>query len=74
MQRIKAEIVLWTAGFVLMTLVINAPLLPFFLRVSGLAKGEPLCCAEVNSFLPSVLSCAVNRLVMMMMMMMMAWK
>lgn len=39
-QKIKAEIVLWTAGFVLMTLVINAPLLPFFLRVSGLAKGE----------------------------------
>ncbi len=38
-QRITAEIVLWTAGFVLCTLVINAPLLPFFLRVSGLSKG-----------------------------------
>jgi hypothetical protein len=40
MQRIKAEIVLWTAGFVLLTLVINAPLLPLFLRVSGLSKGQ----------------------------------
>lgn len=40
MQKIKAEIVLWTAGFVLLTLVINAPLLPLFLRVSGLANGE----------------------------------
>ncbi len=39
-QKIKAEIVLWTAGFVLLTLVINAPLLPLFLRVSGLANGE----------------------------------
>lgn len=39
LQKIKAEIVLWTAGFVLLTLIINAPLLPFFLRVSGLAKG-----------------------------------
>ncbi|BDA42347.1 probable Na(+)/H(+) antiporter NhaH at N-terminal half [Coccomyxa sp. Obi] len=36
--KIKAEIVLWTAGFVLLTLVINAPLLPLFLRVSGLAN------------------------------------
>ena len=41
-QKIKAEIVLWTAGFVLLTLVVNAPLLPLFLRVSGLANGEIL--------------------------------
>ena len=31
--------VLWTAGFVLLTLVINAPLLPWVLRVTGLNKG-----------------------------------
>lgn len=31
--------VLWTAGFVLLTLIINAPLLPWVLRVTGLNKG-----------------------------------
>ncbi len=31
--------VLWTAGFVLLTLVINAPLLPMVLRLTGLNKG-----------------------------------
>ena len=36
----KAEMVLWTAGFVLLTLVINAPLLPWVLRVTGLNKGS----------------------------------
>ncbi len=40
-QRITAEIVLWTAGFVLLTLIVNAPLLPLVLRVSGLSKGAP---------------------------------
>ena len=39
-QRITAEIVLWTAGFVLLTLVLNAPLLPLVLRISGLSKGD----------------------------------
>jgi hypothetical protein len=38
-QIIKAEIVLWTAGFVLLTLVINAPMLPYVLRWTGLSKG-----------------------------------
>lgn len=38
-QIIKAEMVLWTAGFVLLTLVINAPLLPYVLRWTGLSKG-----------------------------------
>ena len=38
-QVVKAEMVLWTAGFVLLTLVINAPLLPWVLRVTGLNKG-----------------------------------
>ena len=39
MQVVKAEMVLWTAGFVLLTLVINAPLLPYILRLTGLNKG-----------------------------------
>ena len=38
-QIIKAEMVLWTAGFVLLTLVINAPMLPYVLRWTGLNKG-----------------------------------
>ncbi len=40
MQVVKAEMVLWTAGFVLLTLVINAPLLPMVLRLTGLNKGN----------------------------------
>lgn len=40
MQVVKAEMVLWTAGFVLLTLVINAPLLPMVLRLTGLNKGK----------------------------------
>ncbi len=46
MQVVKAEMVLWTAGFVLLTLVINAPLLPMVLRLTGLNKGTvsiPFC-------------------------------
>ena len=39
LQVVKAEMVLWTAGFVLLTLIINAPLLPWVLRVTGLNKG-----------------------------------
>ncbi|KAI8472713.1 MAG: Sodium/hydrogen exchanger family-domain-containing protein [Monoraphidium minutum] len=35
-QVVKSELVFWTAGFVLLTLVINAPLLPWVLRVTGL--------------------------------------
>ena len=31
---------MWTAGFVLLTLIVNAPLLPWVLRVTGLSKGE----------------------------------
>ena len=42
LQRIKAEIVMWTAGFVLLTLIVNAPLLPWVLRITGLSKGESL--------------------------------
>jgi hypothetical protein len=30
--------VFWTAGFVLLTLLINAPLLPLVLRLTGLSK------------------------------------
>ena len=37
---IKSEIVLWTAGFVLMTLLINVPLLPIILRKTGLSAGK----------------------------------
>ena len=40
MQVIKTEIVLWTAGFVLMTLLINVPLLPLLLRKTGLSAGR----------------------------------
>ena len=39
LQLVKAEIVLWTAGFVLLTLVINASLLPWGLRVLKLNLG-----------------------------------
>jgi hypothetical protein len=38
LQVVKAMMVFWTAGFVLMTLGINAPMLPFVLRVLGLSK------------------------------------
>ena len=38
-QEIKAEIILWTAGFVLLTLIINASLLPWLLRVTKLNAG-----------------------------------
>lgn len=38
MQVVKSMMVFWTAGFVLLTLAINAPLLPFVLRVTGLSK------------------------------------
>lgn len=30
--------VLWSSGFVLMTLLINAPLMPWFMRVTGLGE------------------------------------
>ena len=43
--------VLWTAGFVLLTLIINAPLLPWVLRVTGLNKGM-LCFAAYLSSSP----------------------
>eukprot|EP00775_Hariotina_reticulata_P013876 gene13876-13995_t len=35
---VKAMMVFWTAGFVLLTLLINAPLLPAVLRVTGLSE------------------------------------
>ena len=44
LQEIKAEIILWTAGFVLMTLVINASMLPWLLRVTKLNAGGPRLC------------------------------
>ena len=36
---------MWTAGFVLLTLIVNAPLLPWVLRITGLSKGTTLCLA-----------------------------
>ncbi len=36
---------MWTAGFVLLTLIVNAPLLPWVLRITGLSKGMALCLA-----------------------------
>ena len=38
MNVVKSALVLWTAGVVLCTLLINAPALPFILRVTGLTK------------------------------------
>jgi hypothetical protein len=35
---VKSMMVFWTAGFVLLTLLINAPLLPTVLRLTGLSK------------------------------------
>ena len=51
---------LWTAGFVLLTLIINAPLLPLVLRVSGLSKGAPalLCsCLALRCDTPEIAPC-----------------
>ena len=36
-----AEVVTWTAGFVFLTLVINASILPWVLSMTGLNTGEP---------------------------------
>lgn len=49
LQEIKAEIVLWTAGFVLMTLIINASILPWLLRVTGLTKGASMLLSAIES-------------------------
>lgn len=35
---VTAQMVLWSAGFVLMTLLINAPLMPWFMAITGLTK------------------------------------
>lgn len=46
LQIVKAMMVFWTAGFVLFTLLINAPLLPTVLRLTGLSKvpSGPVAC------------------------------
>ncbi len=41
LQAVKAQMIFWTAGFVLLTLTINAPLLPSVLRWTGLAALSP---------------------------------
>jgi hypothetical protein len=46
LQVVKAMMVFWTAGFVLLTLLINAPMLPLVLRLTGLSK---VCCLETAS-------------------------
>lgn len=38
-QMIKAELVLWVAGFVLLSLIINAPMLPWIMRITRLNTG-----------------------------------
>jgi hypothetical protein len=43
LQVVKAMMVFWTAGFVLLTLLINAPLLPLVLRLTGLSKVRGWC-------------------------------
>jgi hypothetical protein len=40
-QVVKSQVVFWTAGFVMLTLLINAPLLPWVLRVTGLSAIPP---------------------------------
>ncbi|KAL0021928.1 hypothetical protein WJX79_007439 [Trebouxia sp. C0005] len=35
-RMIKAELVLWVAGFVLLSLIINAPMLPWIMRITSL--------------------------------------
>ena len=55
LQVVKAEMVLWTAGFVLLTLVINAPLLPWVLRVTGLNKGTDALLHAPDAHSPWVL-------------------
>lgn len=42
MQMIKAELVLWVAGFVLLSLIVNAPMLPWLLRILRLNVGKLL--------------------------------
>lgn len=37
-RHITAEIALWTSGFVVLTLIINAPLMPWLLKVTGVAE------------------------------------
>ncbi len=39
MQMIKAELVLWVAGFVLLSLIVNAPMLPWIMRITRLNIG-----------------------------------
>jgi hypothetical protein len=39
--------VFWTAGFVLLTLLINAPMLPFVLRITGLSKVSSRALAHI---------------------------
>ena len=36
------QITLWTAGIVVLTLLVNAPLMPVLLRWTGLAKVSPV--------------------------------
>lgn len=45
MQMIKAELVLWVAGFVLLSLIVNAPMLPWLLRMLHLNIGKYLALA-----------------------------
>lgn len=40
-QAVKAQMIFWTAGFVLLTLMVQAPMLPTVLRWVGLAKLPP---------------------------------
>ena len=35
---VESQIALWTSGFVIMTLVINAPLLPWVMEKTGISK------------------------------------
>ena len=44
---IKAELVLWVAGFVLLSLIINAPKLPWIMRITRLNTGQPTMPADI---------------------------
>ena len=48
---------MWTAGFVLLTLIVNAPLLPWVLRITGLSKGAHQSLVILTRILTRISTC-----------------
>lgn len=42
LQKVQSEVVLFTAVFVLLTLLVNAPMLPVVLRMTKCAPSSPM--------------------------------